>query len=71
MIEAIHAQHARFMVSVWGKFYPVTENYKALKAIDGLYLTTITDHTRDWLNRTTTRSTTSSTRRRGRCSGIR
>jgi alpha-D-xyloside xylohydrolase len=50
MIEAIHAQHARFMVSVWGKFYPVTENYKALKAIDGLYLTTITDHTRDWLN---------------------
>ena len=38
MIEAIHAQHARFMVSVWGKFYPVTENYKALEAIDGLYL---------------------------------
>jgi alpha-D-xyloside xylohydrolase len=50
MISSIHAQHARFMVSVWGKFYPVTENYKALKAIDGLYLTTINDRTRDWLN---------------------
>jgi alpha-D-xyloside xylohydrolase len=50
MISSIHAQHARFMVSVWGKFYPVTENYKALKAIGGLYLTTINDRTRDWLN---------------------
>ena len=50
MVARIHAQHARFMISVWGKFYPVTENYKALKAINGLYRTTITEHTLDWLN---------------------
>ncbi len=50
MIRSIHDQHAHFMVSVWGKFYPVTDNYKALASIDGLYLRTISEHTRDWLN---------------------
>src|SRR4029450_5796671 len=50
MIEAIHDQHARFMISVWGKFYPDTENAKALAAINGLYTITLNEHTRDWLN---------------------
>ncbi|HYT69056.1 MAG TPA: TIM-barrel domain-containing protein [Vicinamibacterales bacterium] len=50
MINAIHANHARFMISVWGKFYPSTENAKALAAIGGLYDTTLKDGTRDWLN---------------------
>ena len=49
MIRAIHESHARFMISVWGKFYPVTENFKALNGIGGLYRTTIADGTRDWL----------------------
>src|SRR5262245_46846879 len=51
MIRAIHDQHARFMISVWGKFYPTTDNFKALQAINGLYLTTFNNGTRDWLNR--------------------
>jgi alpha-D-xyloside xylohydrolase len=51
MIKAIHDSHARFMISVWGKFYPQTENSKALAAINGLYLPTLTAGTRDWLQR--------------------
>jgi alpha-D-xyloside xylohydrolase len=51
MIRAIHDSHARFMISVWGKFYPQTENSKALAAINGLYLPTLTAGTRDWLQR--------------------
>jgi alpha-D-xyloside xylohydrolase len=51
MIKSIHDSHARFMISVWGKFYPNTENAKALAAIGGLYDTTLKNGTRDWLNR--------------------
>src|SRR5436190_4128331 len=51
MIKAIHDQHARFMISVWGKFYPATDNAKALAAIDGLYRPTLTAGTLDWLQR--------------------
>jgi alpha-D-xyloside xylohydrolase len=52
MIKAIHDNHARFMISVWGKFYPDTDNAKALAAVHGLYETTIKDGTKDWLGRT-------------------
>jgi alpha-D-xyloside xylohydrolase len=51
MIKGIHDQHARFMISVWGKFYPTTDNYKAMDAIHALYPTTARDHVKDWLNR--------------------
>jgi alpha-D-xyloside xylohydrolase len=51
MIKAIHDSHARFMISVWGKFYPQTENAKALAAINGLYRPTLSAGTRDWLQR--------------------
>ena len=51
MIKAIHDQHAHFMISVWGKFYPTTNNYKEMDAIHALYPTTARDHVKDWLNR--------------------
>jgi alpha-D-xyloside xylohydrolase len=51
MIKAIHDQHARYMISVWGKFYPTTANYKEMDAIHALYPTTAKDKTKDWLNR--------------------
>jgi alpha-D-xyloside xylohydrolase len=54
MIKAIHDSHARFMISVWGKFYPATGNATALAAINGLYRTPLEAGTRDWLNRTYT-----------------
>jgi alpha-D-xyloside xylohydrolase len=49
MIRSIHERHARFMISVSGKFYPVTENFKAMRTIDALYHPTIDERTRDWL----------------------
>ena len=36
-IKDIHALNARLMISVWGKFYPTTDNYKALAAKDAMY----------------------------------
>jgi alpha-D-xyloside xylohydrolase len=51
MIRAIHDNHARFMISVWGKFYPDTGNSRALAAVDGLYQTTLKNGTKDWLDR--------------------
>lgn len=51
MIKTIHDNNVRFMISVWGKFYPSTENAKALQAIGGLYQPTLTAGTKDWLNR--------------------
>jgi alpha-D-xyloside xylohydrolase len=51
MIRAVHEQHARFMISVWGKFYPNTDNAKALAAIGGLYHPTLKNGTLDWLQK--------------------
>jgi alpha-D-xyloside xylohydrolase len=51
MIKAVHDQHAHYMISVWGKFYPTTNNYKEMDALHALYPTTAKDKTKDWLNR--------------------
>jgi alpha-D-xyloside xylohydrolase len=51
MIKGVHDAHARFMISVWGKFYPTTNNYKEMDALHALYPTTANDHVKDWLNR--------------------
>jgi len=51
MIKAVHDQHAHFMISVWGKFYPTTNNFKEMDAIHALYPTTANEHVKDWLNR--------------------
>jgi alpha-D-xyloside xylohydrolase len=51
MIAGVHANHAHFMISVWGKFYPATNNYREMDALHALYPTTAQDHTKDWLNR--------------------
>jgi alpha-D-xyloside xylohydrolase len=36
-IKDIHALNARLMISVWGKFYPTTDNYKALAGINAMF----------------------------------
>ena len=36
-VKAIHDRHARLMISVWGKFYPGTENFEAMRAKGFLY----------------------------------
>ena len=53
MIKAIHDNHARFMISVWGKFYPDDgEREGAGGDRRALYQPTLTAGTRDWLQRT-------------------
>lgn len=49
MIQSIHDQHARFMISVWPKFYITTEHYKELDAIGAMYQQAVKDSIRDWI----------------------
>jgi len=37
MVDEVHRQNANVMISVWAKFYPTTEHYKELNAVDGIY----------------------------------
>jgi alpha-D-xyloside xylohydrolase len=37
MVDEVHKLNARIMISVWAKFYPSTEHYKQLDAINGIY----------------------------------
>jgi alpha-D-xyloside xylohydrolase len=48
-IDAIHAQHAHLMISVWGKFYPTTDNAKAMQAAGYLYQPDLTQNMKDWI----------------------
>jgi alpha-D-xyloside xylohydrolase len=50
-IRAIHDKyHARLMISVWPKFYPNTENAKALRARGFLYEQGLAEGEKDWIN---------------------
>jgi alpha-D-xyloside xylohydrolase len=49
-IEAIHAQHARLMISVWGKFYPGTANFEVMHRGGFLYQPNLAEGARDWIN---------------------
>ena len=54
-INAIHARHARLMISVWGKFYSGDyagrENFSAMQRAGYLYQPTLAEGTRDWVGR--------------------
>ncbi|HVT81047.1 MAG TPA: TIM-barrel domain-containing protein, partial [Phycisphaerae bacterium] len=47
-VKDIHAQNAHVMISVWGKFYPTTDNYKALNDAGAMYPVY---PQRDWVGR--------------------
>lgn len=49
MLDSIHGMHARFMISVWPKFYATTKNYKELDAHGWMYHQAIKDDIHDWL----------------------
>lgn len=49
MIQSIHDQNARIMISVWPKFYVTTEHYKELDAIGAMYQQAVKDSIRDWI----------------------
>lgn len=54
-IQAIHDQHARLMISVWGKFYSGdyagNENFQAMQRAGFLYRPTLTENVHDWVGR--------------------
>ena len=49
MLEKVHAQNAHFMISVWPKFYPGTDNYKELDAAGFMYHGNIEAGALDWV----------------------
>ena len=52
MLDDVHAMNARFMISVWPKFYTNTAHYKELKDAGYMYLNAEKDSLRDWLGHT-------------------
>ncbi len=49
MLDQVHALHARFMISVWPKFYTNTAHYQELKAAGYAYTHAEDDSLEDWL----------------------
>jgi alpha-D-xyloside xylohydrolase len=48
-IKAIHDRHARIMISVWPKFYPGAENFKAMHDRGFLYESNLKAGIKDWI----------------------
>jgi alpha-D-xyloside xylohydrolase len=49
MVNELHAANARIMISVWPKFYPNTDNAKALDAHGWLYHGNLITGLKDWV----------------------
>jgi alpha-D-xyloside xylohydrolase len=49
MVEKVHQQNVRLMISVWPKFYPTTANYKELDAAGFMYRGNIEAGAKDWV----------------------
>ncbi len=49
MIDSVHALNAKFMISVWPKFYRNTEHFKELDEKGWIYRRAIVDSVADWL----------------------
>ncbi|HEU5077973.1 MAG TPA: TIM-barrel domain-containing protein [Opitutaceae bacterium] len=49
-VRQLHDEfNAHIMISVWGKFYPGTENFEAMKSRGFLYEPNLTENMKDWL----------------------
>jgi alpha-D-xyloside xylohydrolase len=48
-IKSIHNMHAHLMISVWGKFYPGSENFDALQKAGYLYQPNLQKGEKDWI----------------------
>ncbi len=49
MVDAVHARHAHIMISIWGKFYPTTDNYKELDAKGYMFEQNVKNGTKDFI----------------------
>jgi alpha-D-xyloside xylohydrolase len=48
-IRTIHQKHAQLMISVWGKFYPGTDNFEAMHSRGFLYEPNLREGIHDWV----------------------
>ncbi len=48
-LKALHEKHAHVMISVWGKYYPGTDNFKAMLGHGFLYKPLLDEGIKDWL----------------------
>jgi alpha-D-xyloside xylohydrolase len=49
MVDAVHKQNARIMLSIWGKFYANTDNYKELAAKGHMWTRNVENGDLDWV----------------------
>ena len=49
MIDQIHTQNAKIMISCWPKFYPNVDHFKELNEKGYIYQQSLKDELRDWL----------------------
>jgi alpha-D-xyloside xylohydrolase len=49
MVDEVHKQHAHIMISIWGKFYANTDNYKELAAKGHMWTKNVEDGALDWV----------------------
>jgi alpha-D-xyloside xylohydrolase len=49
MVDAIHKEHARVMLSIWGKFYENTDNYRELAASGHMFTKNVENGDVDWV----------------------
>ncbi|GGX79775.1 alpha-xylosidase [Pseudoduganella dura] len=49
MVDEVHKMNARIMLSVWGKFYENTDNYRELKAKGHMWTKNVEDGALDWV----------------------
>jgi alpha-D-xyloside xylohydrolase len=49
MVDEVHRQNARIMISIWGKFYDTTDNYKELAAKGHMWTKNVEDGALDWV----------------------
>jgi len=49
MVDEVHDLNAQIMISVWPKFYPTTDNYKALNANGFMFNKNIEENNLDWI----------------------
>ncbi|HEU4485147.1 MAG TPA: TIM-barrel domain-containing protein [Povalibacter sp.] len=49
MVDELHGEHINFMLSIWGKFYANTDNYKELDAKGFMYRRNVEQGVKDWV----------------------
>lgn len=49
MVDSVHDQNAKIMISVWPKFYATTDHFKQFSQNGWMYMQAVKDNVRDWI----------------------